>query len=289
MIDLNDLLIKEGIDPSRVFVVRHRPSAKELREVLPWLAAEDEGAYNAYQSQHGSRVEAALIKATHLVSCIGCEPGKAMFVGFYAVNGFKKITKEAFWAKPNNKRLAKYGTHGPGDRSEVLWFDLRLSEKFYSLSGRLILQWPGIERSWWRWAAKNTFAVDAICEESRLVQSLPEWESLILDWQKLQVLPASWRQALSQWRGIYYIFDKVAGMGYVGAAYGTQNILGRWLNYAATGHGGNRLLRARDSENFVFSILQRVSPDMYADEIVAIENSWKERLHTRAPMGLNDN
>lgn len=289
MIELNDLLIKEGIDPDRVMVMRHRPTAKELRDVLPWLAEEDPGAYNAYQSQHGERVEVALSKATHLVSCVGREPGKAMFVGLYTMNGFKKITQEAFWAKPDNKRLAKHGTHGPMDRSEVLWFDLRLTKRFESMRGRLILRWPGIERSWWRWAVRNNFAVDAICEESRLIQRLPEWESLTLDWHKLQVLPASWRQALSQWRGIYYIFDKASSKGYVGSASGRQNILGRWLNYAATGHGGNRLLRACDPANFVFSILQRVSPDMDPGEIGPIESSWKERLHTRAPTGLNDN
>jgi hypothetical protein len=61
------------------------------------------------------------------------------------------------------------------------------------------------------------------------------------------------------------------------------------LDYAARGHGGNVLLRQRDPSNFRFTILQRVSPDMEQDEIVALENSWKKRLHTREPYGLNDN
>src|SRR5690606_15142109 len=97
------------------------------------------------------------------------------------------------------------------------------------------------------------------------------------------------RQALAQWRGIYYIFDRAAHLGYVGSASGGDNLLGRWQNYAASGDGGNRLLRGRNPEDFVFSILQRVSPDMTAEEIVSIENTWKDRLHTRAPYGLNDN
>ena len=100
--------------------------------------------------------------------------------------------------------------------------------------------------------------------------------------------PARWRSALFS-RGIYLIFDQSDGKGYVGSAYGTENIAGRWLSYAASGHGGNRLLRQRDQRHFRFTIIQQVSPDMDPDEIIRLEATWKDRLHTRAPNGLNDN
>nr|WP_246428988.1 hypothetical protein [Pseudoxanthomonas broegbernensis] len=77
--------------------------------------------------------------------------------------------------------------------------------------------------------------------------------------------------------------------GYVGSACGSENILGRWKDYAARGHGGNSLLRRRNPEDFEFSVLQLVAPSMEAGEVVAIEGCWKRRLHTRAPTGLNDN
>jgi hypothetical protein len=89
--------------------------------------------------------------------------------------------------------------------------------------------------------------------------------------------------------GGYYIFDTADGKGYVGSGYGGSNLLGRLLNYAASGHGGNRQLRQRDPQTFRFTILQRVSPDLDASDVVRIEGSWKQRLHTRAPYGLNDN
>jgi len=104
-----------------------------------------------------------------------------------------------------------------------------------------------------------------------------------LGWDELSILPARWRAALSQWRGIYYIYDAADGKGYVGSAYGEDNMLGRWRNYAASGHGGNRLLRQRDPRNFRFTILQRVSPDMDANDVIRLEGTWKERLHTHAP------
>ncbi len=91
-----------------------------------------------------------------------------------------------------------------------------------------------------------------------------------------------------EWRGIYFIYDESDGKGYVGSAYGKDNILGRWLSYKASGHGGNKQLCKRYPKNFRFSILQRVSPDMDADDVIRIEGTWKERLHTR-DYGLNEN
>jgi hypothetical protein len=105
----------------------------------------------------------------------------------------------------------------------------------------------------------------------------------------VRVLPTRWKSRLSEWRAIYYIFDASDGKGYVGSAYGDTNLLGRWLGYAAKGHGGNVLLRQRDPKQFQFSILQRVSPDMDAADVIRLEATWKERLHTRHPVGLNDN
>jgi hypothetical protein len=86
-----------------------------------------------------------------------------------------------------------------------------------------------------------------------------------------------------------YIFDASDGKGYVGSAYGDTNLLGRWQNYAASGHGGNALLRKRDRKNFRFSILERVSPDAHAKDVCQLEGTWKDRLHARSPHGLNDN
>jgi hypothetical protein len=114
------------------------------------------------------------------------------------------------------------------------------------------------------------------------------WDELVLTWAQLKVLPVKWQAALKEWRGIYFIFDSSDGHGYVGSAYGIDNTLGRWLNYAATGHGGNKELRKRDPANFQFSILQRVSPDMPSDEVIRLEQSWKTRLHTRT-FGMNEN
>src|SRR5438132_1627163 len=99
--------------------------------------------------------------------------------------------------------------------------------------------------------------VHAIREESAFHVSMPSRDEIECSVAELRVLPSSWQAALAQWRGIYSIFDASDGKRYVGSAYGAANLLGRWTDYATTGHGGNKLLKGRDPTNFRFTILQR--------------------------------
>jgi hypothetical protein len=293
--NLNNLLRAQGIDPQRVLVFRHRPNEPELRKVLPWLAAEDPDIFNAYQQTQGERVERsmrAMIGTGYVASFIGLEPEKALFVGLYSIGEATPLSREQFWQVPAYVTLKAFGMRGFADErasASVLWFDLNLIDFYVNWKGRLVVAWPPPERSWWRRAHRNEFTVIALLEESALDAALPEWDEIDFTWEGLQALPKRLKFKLSEWRGVYYIFDTLAEKGYVGSACGESNLLGRWLDYAKRGDGGNKLLRQRDPGNFRFTILQRVSPDMGADEIVRLESSWKRRLHTRHPHGLNNN
>lgn len=291
--EFNDLLLSKDINPEHVLVFRHRPYETQLNKVLPWLAATRPDLFNAYQKIQGKRLEKVmhgLEKMGYVASFIGKEAGKALFVGLYTIKGSKPITFDEYWSIKANVELKAFGMAGfEGDRPSTLWFDLALTDFYSHWKGKLVVGWPPPERSWWRRAHRNELPIHAIHEDSVLEADMPEWDTIILSWEELSVLPTRWKTALSQWRGIYYIFDTSDGKGYVGSAYGEDNILGRWQNYAGSGHGGNRLLRKRDPKNFRFSILQRVSPDMISSDVIHIETTWKERLHTRKPYGLNDN
>lgn len=293
--NLNDLLRTQGIDPKKVLVLRHRPNEPELNKVLPWLATEKPDLFNAYQQTQGQRVERvmrSMIGSGYVASFLGREPGKALFVGLYAIGKSKPLTREEFWKVPAYVYLKKFGMRGFADENvsaSVLWFNLRLTDFYSDWKGKLIVGWPPPERSWWRRAHRNEFKVSAVLQDSALDAAIPEWHEMKFNWKELRILPTLWRSKLSEWRGIYYIFDTGSLKGYVGSAYGESNLLGRWLNYAARGHGGNSLLRLRDPENFQFTILQRVSPDLDPAEVIRLESSWKRRLHTRAPIGLNEN
>ena len=221
---------------------------------------------------------------------IGYEPGKGVFVGLYSVGKTTPLTEAQFWEVPAYKELKVFGIKGWVEgKTSILWIDLALRDFYADWKGKLIIAWPPPERSWWRRAHRNEFPVLAVLEDSMLDAAMPSWEELNLSWEDLRVLPTRWCNALSQWRGIYYIFDPTVGKGYVGSAYGKDNLLGRWRGYAASGHGGNSLLKNRNPHALQFSILQRVSPDMDESDVIRLESTWKERLHTRDPLGLNDN
>ncbi len=293
--NLNDLLKGKGIDPQHVLVLRHRPHEPELNRVLPWLAAEKPDVFNAYQQTQGEKLERvmeAMKGAGYVASFIGREPGKALFVGLYSIAASKPLTYEEFWKVPAFIEMKAFGMEGwsaKEDRPSVLWFDLVPNDFYAHWKGKLIVGWPPPERSWWRRAHRNEMPVLAVLGDSAFDAAMPEWDAIDFTWDELGVLPARWKSTLSQWRGIYFIFDTSDQKGYVGSAYGENNLFGRWKGYAATGHGGNRLLRHRDARNFRFSILQRVSPDMDAGDVIRLEGTWKQRLHTREPNGLNDN
>ncbi len=293
--NLNDLLESKGINPEHVLVLRHRPREPELRKVLPWLAAEKPEVFNAYQQTQGERVQKAMDGLSgygYVASFIGHEPGKALFIGLYSIETSKPLTLDEYWQVPAYVEMKTFGMKGwTGDdqRTSILWFDLGLTDFYASWKGKLIIEWPGREVSWMRRSHKNDMPILSILEESALDAVMPEWDELVLSWEELGVLPSRWKSVLAQWRGVYYIFDASDGKGYVGSAYGEDNLCQRWLEYAASGHGENRLLKRRDPRNFRFSILQRVSPDMEARDIILLESSWKERLHTRDPHGLNKN
>ena len=205
-------------------------------------------------------------------------------MGLFENRGSKLTTLANRLRKPGVRDLPKYGH--PNKDCECLWFDLTLTNQLSELSGKLVVRWPPPERVWTRWCSKNEFGILSIHEESLLSPAMPDWRKLIFNWNELQVIPTSWRSKLAEWRGVYFILDVSDGKGYVGSAYGSENIRHRWENYAKRGHGGNKLLKSRKPEDLRFSILERVSPDTPVNEVIQLEETWKVRLHT-CEYGLN--
>lgn len=105
---------------------------------------------------------------------------------------------------------------------------------------------------------------------------MPDWNKLVVTWSEMTILPQSWLARLRNWRGVYLIRDSSDGRLYVGSAYGIENIEGRWKNYLSNLHGSNKHLKARNPQNFVFSILQIVAHDLPADEVIAIDTNLQK-------------
>lgn len=292
---LNDILEKNKIDPRKVLVLRHRPSEAKLNLALPGLAEDQPDLFNAYQQTQGAQLEkvmASMCGDGYIASFIGHQAAKALFVGLYAIGDTSPMTWKQYWQSPAHQALQRHGMQGfrqSEERTSILRFDLDLSPLLQPWKGKLVVGWPPPERSWWRRAHKNDMPVLSILDESILSPPMPAWQMIDASLDELDAYPLRWKDTLRHWRGIYYIFDVSDNKGYVGSAYGKDNIYGRWSNYATRGHGGNKLLKGRNPDNFRFSILQIVPHDMMAADVIDLENSWKKRLHTKSPMGLNDN
>jgi hypothetical protein len=225
--NFNDMLQKQGINPESVIVFRHCPREPELKKVFPWLAVEKPDIFNAYQqTQSGVKVENVLESLTghgYVAAFWGHKPRKALFIGLYFIDSSKPLTSEVFMDLPAYKEIEKFGgkrwftKEFESDRPTVSWFDLVLTEFYSPWKGKLVIEWPGLERSWWRRAHKNNLLVLSVHEKSVLDAQMPEWRDINLTWEELKVLPTRWKQILSQWRGVYYIFDTSDGKAYIGS------------------------------------------------------------------------
>jgi len=290
--DFNDFLLKASLDPAQVLILRHTPREPQLRRRFEWIATERPDLFVTYQEIQFPRAEAAMSKAKWVASFIGRPEKQAIFVGVYQNGSPTKISKKQFWSNPLNQELRDaFGMEGWNDeetRDHVLRFDLKEMKAFQEWRGRLVVDWPGSELAWYRWADKNKMALRCIHEQCELSQHRPPWNEILLTWSELQVLPRSWKDTISQWRGVYLIYDQSDGSMYIGSAYGRENIYQRWAEYAKSGHGGNKHLKNRSPENFVFSILQLVPIDVEPREVIQLEVSWMNRLHSIYPDGLND-
>ena len=193
---LNDLLRQKEIDPQQVLVIRHRPVARKLNKVLPWLAAKKPDLFNAYQATQSPRLEKAMMGAKFLASFIGHGPRKALFIGLYAIAGWKSVTPEEFWQIPATDEMKKKydlkGFTNEEGRSSCLWFNLEPTEFYAVWKGKLIVDFPPPERAFWRRAHKNNFSIVAILEDSALNQAIPDWRDMVINWDELDVLPMRW-------------------------------------------------------------------------------------------------
>lgn len=287
-IDLHTLLRLNDTDPSAALLMRHTGEVARLRRQLPWIAAEHPTAYTAFQSYHREHVARMMRTKATLVSSIAMPDG-ALFTGAYQIGQERTLTHAEWQAQPGNDVLAAAGARGPDDEEgPTRWFEMTPLPLMTDWIGRLLLSWPG-GRGYTRLVKPGVFGVLAIHPENQLTAAPPDPSTLLLTHEELRAIPRSWWDRLGQWRGIYYIRHTPTGRGYVGSAYGTENIAQRWRAYADTGHGGNRELRGLDPSGFTFSVLELVSPTADPTAVIRLEQSWKVRLSTRVPDGLNAN
>lgn len=138
-------------------------------------------------------------------------------------------------------------------------------------------------------------------------KTFPGYKNVSVSYHELKKKLESpeWRTALSCRKGVYLIADRAIGKLYIGSAYGTNGILGRWETYVKSGYDKNEVENGKYpnkklqelvnekglsyiQDNFQYSILETFTDDVSDEYIIGRESWWKEALRSRQ-FGYNAN
>ncbi|WP_299742688.1 GIY-YIG nuclease family protein [uncultured Tateyamaria sp.] len=275
-----------------VSLVFHKTSLQPLRRMLHWIAFNREDLFYAYQAVHSVPAERTLAKRNRFASFVPYEDDQMLFVGLFDMTAVAGKSAQEIYANPAYFELEReFGATDTApavniarDRDQ-LFFETNRAKELVDLNGRLLVSVPA-GRAYVRLATNLDLTIDALLPVPVTEPALPPWRHIVLSGSEMRQLPRSWEAKLSEWRGIYLILDKSDGARYVGAAYGVDNVLGRWRAHVARDKGVTVELAQRSPENFQFAILERVSPDAQPADVIAIERNWMARLDT-INYGLN--
>jgi len=266
-----------GFDPEvPTKLVRHPDSIVRSRELHQQERFE---TYQAYQA------EPRFDDIKQIVAFRGSSGTRAIFHGVYTVHG---------------RRPAR-DVPGPQElKVTAQWFyDLRRDPRYDDLQHRLVIDWGAATRAWAQ--RLDDKPVLELLPSGRSLEPFSDYLEFTLTYGQLQTLfeheeaHRDWQAPLSAVAGIYLILAEPVGDQYVGSAYGTEGVWGRWRTYATRGHGDNVKLRSlierdpvRYPAQFRFSVLHVLPKTMTPEEVIVREAMFKRKLGTRAT-GLNEN
>lgn len=238
----------------------------------PPLQAYHEGKFQAWQEDQNQKN----FQCETILSLIALGHDQWLFVGVWKVLG----------VEPAGNRF-KYNTQ------EIQGLE--------SLSGKAIIYFKRLFRASYLIGANygDKLLISEVLRERHSIPDFPGFSRVRLEFSQLTYIVSreipSWKSALCSIAGVYAISDRASGRIYVGSAYNTEGIWGRWRLYSQAPHGFNKelinlLTKEGDvySKNFRFSILEICDILSSKDEVIRRESHWKESLLTRK-YGYNSN
>ncbi len=274
----------DAADKKRVRLLRHKDNrrvkvigGKEYTNSLYDIYLNDNEVFMTYQSE---QVKKRFIDVDYFVAFIGEEGVTSRFVGVYKNLG---IIKEIENYKDEAQALFNF--------QEINGFDF--------LKERVVIDW----RNPVSWLQNYTNEMPVVRIDRGLKEdNIPvfsRFEDVLLDYSQLSHIfetnNEEWKAKLESCNCIYLILDKSNGKQYVGSTYNKQGIWGRWAQYAATGHGGDKdlkpLLEADPNyarKNFQWCILETLPLKILEEHAIDRESLYKRKFGTR-DFGYNNN
>ena len=286
------LLNDAGIAPTDVTLCLHKPGDPAVRRAMLVMAEDRPDLFEAYQSTHSAIQEATVRKRPVFASFVMTTPGELTLIGLYQrheggllseadIVGDTVFSEMLSWVEDDQVELSNLVQRLSGR----IRFDFRPHAALSDLFKRLVVADPG-GRNYVRLADTTPLRVIEIKRLATVVPPMPPWDELMLTKAELASIPREWALRLAEWCGIYLIVDEEDGARYVGAAYGAENLLGRWRAHVWGEVGVTVDLKHRRTERFRFSILELLSPSAPIEDVTQREQSWIRRLHT-SDFGLN--
>lgn len=273
MLTFNDLLTLGGIDTAKVRLVRHqdgRLGAGRLYE--SWRNNRD--AFEDYQSVQGRDVFPI---GDLLASFVVTEARRTVFVGMYRVDAVGTCPPGSIDALLKN------------DISGNFKYDLHLVDDLADYQDMVVIDWGPGARTWVQKAANQPKPVIEIAQQYE--PRFPGFRVFVRPVDEVPTLPSGWQQVLRSVKGVYLLVDLDSGQQYVGSAKGADSLMGRWMDYAAGGDGGDVALKSAargGPRNYQVSVLEVVDQNTPDETIEQIESYWKTKLLSRR-FGLNRN
>lgn len=227
----------------------------------------------------------------HVISFIASSKTKAKFYGIYQVNGLTQLSYDLI---PDECPYKEQWL------SNEYYYNLKRLEEYDFLRNRIIIEWGKSAKSWHqKLRPEKDKEVLEIRTKGESLEVFDDYLDFILTYEQLSYIVNNsdanyeWRARLSAVAGVYLILDSKTGQQYIGSAYGSKGIWGRWEEYATNGHGNNKTLVSIFNENskrkddFVFSILQILPKSCAKEKVIKIEHKYMIKLGTKVT-GLNN-
>lgn len=276
----------DNVNESRIKLVRHSGDVQpdsfiynKYKGSVYKLYRTDYALFKEWQSEQS---DSKMKNVDYLIVFLAEEGCECRFIGVYRNYGPKRAT-------------------GNG----VSEYAIEEVEGFEGLKDKVVIDWGKGTLSWmqnWQ-STKNVRRIDQVNTGDDIPYFI-RYEDVILSFSQLQkvVEDKEWKLKLESLNCVYMILDKETGKQYVGVTYkdmkpGIKNgILGRWTEYAKTGHGNNKLLVALLAEkgisyadqNFQWTILETLPLNVTPKVAIDRESLYKKKFGTREH-GYNEN
>lgn len=238
--------IEKAINDGEIRLVRH-----VMRNTAGWHGFDEQLRFDkellkVFTAEQGRPIfkEGQLL----LVFVAGGGGSGALLRGAFKCAG--RLTKEQF-EKQYGTACPQYwsflGERRPPDAEgsavDGFYYDLLDTEVLADLWDRLVIDW-GLATV--AWVQRSLDKAIREIKPKGFVCQFPNWDEVFITHQELQAIIENpkanddWFHFLSKHDGVYTILDTQSNSLYVGSAYGSQGLWGRWSGYARTGHNDNK-------------------------------------------------